>query len=212
MTQKELDNFALLDSEKVSVPNLAARRNWRDLGFAQVRGAVAVVLIVAATMKMQLLLARGEQSGAQNFAQSGVLILSALEACGEWLLAAWLLSDIANVLSTNVVMLVLPIFIAVTTGRLVFGSKDCGCFGALHVQPALTLAMDIGAFWMIYVLRPGPAADGRAEGNSKSWAQPICVALVLCGFLSTAVWMVDHGSLQRWRALSPEVIRWAIRP
>jgi hypothetical protein len=82
--------------------------------------------------------------------------------------AVWLLSGIAEVWSRRAVMLLLMVFIVAAGQRLLTGNSDCGCFGAVHVPPALTLAFDLTSLAALYLLGRAEAAAPNSRPNDDA--------------------------------------------
>jgi hypothetical protein len=120
---------------------------WHNACHAIVRASISIVLFVAVASKAVAFRTHG---GAPSSPFQDLLAI--LELLTEWLIAAWLLSGIAQDWSRRAAMLLLLVFVVVTTWRLVRGDPDCHCFGDLRVPPLLTLSFDLLALVALYGL------------------------------------------------------------
>ena len=152
-------------------------------------GVVAVVLLIAATLKQQVLLRTGMPVAAGGVRQWAVIAM-------EWTLAAWLLSGLAPTWARRAMMLLLAVYVAVTGQKLLAGAADCGCFGTLQVRPGWTFSFDAAALAAIYLFGRG-AFDGFGSSRRPHRLDRAAGALTLClavpGAL-LALSRINHGA------------------
>jgi hypothetical protein len=108
------------------------------IGFADkvLRYTLGLVLLGAVGLKV-LLLIRAPDPNAVRLSEARLSLGTELGV------ALWLLSGVAEVWSRRAVMLLLIVFMVAAAKRLLEGHSDCGCFGAVRVPPAITLAFDL---------------------------------------------------------------------
>ena len=115
-----------------------------------------LLLIVAAAMKMQQLLASCVPSWQTNplgFWESYEFFLIQIPL--EFALGVWMASGLFRKAAWIAGTLAFFGFIFVTIFKVVTGAESCGCFGQIHVDPRITLwAMDIPIFLLLAIFRP----------------------------------------------------------
>lgn len=113
--------------------------------------AVGLVLLAAAVLKgHELLTVPAANANLESWRP--FLILQA--EC-ELALAIWLLSGIFKPLAWLVTLACFGLFCCVTLYKGLSGAASCGCFGALHVNPWMTLvAVDLPAVVALGLFRP----------------------------------------------------------
>ncbi len=110
-----------------------------------------IVLLVASALKIHQLLT--EPIISKTFWESWefFLIQIPLEAG----LGIWLISGLFRKAGWLIVLIAFGGFIGVTLYKGFIGAESCGCFGAVHVNPWVTLAaVDIPIFILLVIFRP----------------------------------------------------------
>lgn len=109
------------------------------------------ILILAASLKLEMVASWQTSPGTHS-----LFIIP--ESIIEWVLGTWLLTGIAMVWARRALFVVLAIFIVVNILFVFEGSSDCGCFGNIHVHPALTLLLDV--IVLVGICLPGRIRQG----------------------------------------------------
>jgi hypothetical protein len=170
----------IIDSEHAHRP--AARRSLIGLADRISRYTLGLVLIGAVGLKVSSL---GGEVGLNNRKLAEALLIVGAELG----VAVWLLSGIAEVWSRRAAMLLLMVFMVVAAQRLLAGNNDCGCFGAVRVPPALTLAFDstsLAALFWLGRAKTGVRNDGRS-GTGRSLRIALAVGVFLGAITLLAV-------------------------
>jgi hypothetical protein len=108
----------------------------------------AVILVLAAALKVQSLVWGNDYTGAAKPPQLWSWMAAGLELG----LAAWLLSGWAAGWARRAALSLLIVFSVVSGSRLLTGAGDCGCFGAMRVHPAYSLTLDLTCLLGIWLL------------------------------------------------------------
>ncbi len=153
--------------------------------------AAGLVLVLAAGLKTGELAMLGGSTGPLDLPRW----LMGLGVAVEVLLAAWLFSQWRLRGAVGTAGIVFAGFASVAAWLWYRGSSSCGCFGPLHVPPALTLLLDLGlcaalavAWWRYrhhpVRFRPLPIATlvvaalaAGAMGGSVALSQPRVAAI-----------------------------------
>jgi len=116
-----------------------------------VTAVVGLVLIIASVLKIHQLLT--EPIISEGFWESWEFFLIQIPL--EMGLGIWLLSGLFKKAAWVVAVLAFGVFIVVTLQKALAGAESCGCFGRVHVDPWITLAMvDVTLFLAMLIFRP----------------------------------------------------------
>ncbi len=118
----------------------------------------ALVLLAAATLKLAPLL----NPERLLWLTAQERISTALVAAIEMVAAVWLISGYRPRAAWAVVVGLFMVFAAVAAAKAVAGEASCGCFGAIEVDPRVTLLID--AIVLVGLLLAGPAVGGATTG------------------------------------------------
>ncbi|HZL36735.1 MAG TPA: MauE/DoxX family redox-associated membrane protein, partial [Tepidisphaeraceae bacterium] len=124
-------------------------------GYDFVSRAFAVILLIAAGLKLQRLVVGQAALPLTRSSEEWVAIAL------EWGMAAWLLWGVGKMWARRAAMLLLAVFLCVAAWRWHAGDTDCGCFGAVAVHPAWTTALDAAMLLALWALRPLRFASER---------------------------------------------------
>ncbi len=145
---------------------------WLRRGLAL---AISAILLTSAFLKAQELASHTLAPG--DVFQNRWLILVVVE--WEFVLAAWLLSNVFKRAAWLAVTGTFCGFLAVTFFRALSGAQSCGCFGRIQVNPWITLCLDATILTLLLVLHPHWIAEIRGQWRVKRVvAAGLCVALV----------------------------------
>lgn len=133
---------------------------------------VALVLLVAATLKVWSVLP--ERGSTSWFAWNGGGILAV--AAFEWGLAVWLLSGIAKLWARRTILSTLGVFLIISAREWLSGHTDCGCFGQTPVHPGITTSFDVAALIAIGYLGHYSVLRQRNAVIKTSAGQPLQVS------------------------------------
>src|SRR5665213_1714021 len=130
-----------------------------------------------------LLVAAGFQRASLQFERSIHSHLSAADAptliaiVSEIFIAVWLFSGHAPTWARRATMLLLAVFLCTAAWRWYAGEADCGCFGAVAIHPAWTMALGavllltlLGSHWKL----PAPTMAFEAS-TARGIVGAICV-------------------------------------
>ena len=141
--------------------------------------AISAILLTSAFLKTQELASHTLAPG--DMFQNRWLILVVVE--WEFVLAAWLISNVFKRAAWLAVTGTFSGFLAVTFFRALSGEQSCGCFGRIQVNPWITLCLDATILTLLLVLHPHWIAEIRGQWRVKRVvAAGLCV--VLAGTLS----------------------------
>lgn len=163
-----------------------------DVGASRTRYAIALLLFIAAIAKAHELATRPTAEGA--FFTSRIAMTCVVEL--EIFLSIWLFGGWRRRLSWYVTFLCFGAFFTVTMQRAWAGFESCGCFGAVNVNPWVTLTVDGTIIVGLLVNKPrwttGPDRSDLASVG-RGAALFVAVGTVL------AVWMssFQSGSLSQ---------------
>jgi hypothetical protein len=167
----------------------AASRTRSVLAHSVAQNLFALALLFAASLKAREQLFRQGPATAAN-------AFSSTEIAVEWLLGLWLLSGVARVLARRAAISLLLIFIPVSGWNLLRGKSDCGCFGRVHVHPAITLALDLSALLLIWWFGRGGKAVSTPLCTTFRWGflrfNRVAVAMTVSVILPGAI-LMTHG-------------------
>ncbi|HZL28956.1 MAG TPA: MauE/DoxX family redox-associated membrane protein [Acidobacteriaceae bacterium] len=174
------------------------------------------VLLVAAGLKLESL----------QFQRTIHSHLSAADAptviaiVSEVFIAVWLFSGHAPTWARRATMLLLTVFLCTAAWRWHAGDADCGCFGAVAIHPAWTMALDavllltlLGSHWKL----PAPTMAFEAS-TARGIVGAICVfALTFLAAreyraratVEQRVVVLDSGS---WRGERFPLLDFIVRP
>ena len=125
---------------------------------------VAVVLLAAAGLKLAELLDPSRRVWLTGRQQAG----GWAGAIYELLLAAALVWGRRPGVVWAAAVATFLVFAGVAAAKAGGGAADCGCFGAVKVDPRLTLLLDLSV--LTALLAAGPAGRQAAAANAKSTA------------------------------------------
>ena len=110
-----------------------------------------LILLVASILKMHQLIT--EPIVSKTFWESWMFFVIQIPL--EFGLAIWLLSGLFRKAGWLLSVFAFGVFIAATAQKVLVGAESCGCFGAIHVNPQITLfSMDIPFFIALMIFRP----------------------------------------------------------
>lgn len=137
--------------------------------------AVSAILLTSAFLKAQELASHTLAPG--DMFQNRWLILTVVE--WEFVLAAWLISNIFKRAAWLALTGTFSGFLAVTFFRALSGEQTCGCFGRIQVNPWITLCLDATILTLLLVLHPHWIAEIRGQWRVKRVVVGgLCVILV----------------------------------
>ena len=140
-------------------------------GWRYVSWPVALLLLISVGLKAEASFPRASVESLSIWRQVGDLAIVAI----EWGIAAWILSGYEVVWARRAVLALFLILLLVAGTRAVRGQQDCGCFGRIHVNPLITIAIDAAAFiaicWCMVrnhdSLPPRPSGGGGVAEPAK---------------------------------------------
>ena len=125
---------------------------------------VALILLMAAGLKLAELLdpsqrvwLTGRQLGFGSAAAGYELLLAAALLWGRWPRAAW-----------GAAVVTFLVFAGVTAAKAGGGAADCGCFGAVKIDPRLTLLLDLAVLAALLGVGPGGRQAASAKASSAA--------------------------------------------
>ena len=167
---------------------------WSYLGYTLAQGILSVVLLIAVALKATVLEAPGNRPS-----QLVLRTLVILELLTEWFIAAWLMSGVAKLWSRRAAMLLLLLFVAVTSWRQAGGDPDCHCFGALRVPPLVTLSYDLITLFAFYSLgraavaqHPRVAKDGETTSSHSLRPLRVSFAVIVSILLPMSAFVAER--------------------
>jgi hypothetical protein len=122
------------------------------------RLAVGIFLLGAAMVKMQALLSN-------TFVVYSVFQeprLQVLAVCIEVAMSLWLFSNFSAGYARQAALLLFTVLLALSVKSGVEGQSSCGCFGAIDVNPWITVAINTGILACLLIGVPGVAAAAEA--------------------------------------------------
>ncbi len=140
--------FSAADNSAPQSPPPSAAPPGRFFTLAMI--AAALLLGFAAAMKLY-----GPMAGLSFLHKRGVA-----EACGELLLAAWLISGLLPGRAWRAAIFAYAIFFGVSVYKAFNHAPSCGCFGPARVPPWVTASVDCLMLMMLMTARPPPRPAG----------------------------------------------------
>ncbi|MCR4415723.1 MAG: hypothetical protein NUV77_25195, partial [Thermoguttaceae bacterium] len=145
---------------------------------------LGLLLVTAAGLKAHQLAT--EATVGDGIMHSRWFILTVTEC--ELLLGVWLLSGIARRASWAATVMCFVGFAVVSGYKIIEGESTCGCFGAVSVSPAQTIALDVVVLLALLVWRPLNNYSLSPQRGTVLFLVPIggvmlTVALVCCLFI-----------------------------
>ena len=125
----------------------------------------AVVLAAAAALKAAALV-QGRPPLPGAFPPG----VEAAAVSGELLLAVWLVSDLWGRAAWTVAGVAFGLFGLVSLNKALAGAATCGCFGAVPVDPRVTLGLDAGLLLALLVVGPPAATPRPRRRRAAAWA------------------------------------------
>lgn len=170
---------------------LAAKRPQAGrtaIAYTLLSSAFAIVLLVAAGLKAQALIA---ESSARPSPESWTDTARWAAIAAECLVATWLLSGIWKVWARRASLVLLTVLVSAAGWHLYRGDADCGCFGRVAVPPAWTTGLDsialVSLWWFGRARRTGAPAEGGPSGRRVRLAARVGIVAVLapCALIAT---------------------------
>jgi hypothetical protein len=137
-----------------------------------VRILLGLLLLAAAALKGHQLLT-APVTGRSVLESRGFLV-ALVEV--EFLLGVWLLSGLFRRAAWWAALACFSAFAPVALFKALSGERDCGCFGAVEVNPWLTAALDAAAVAALLAFRPRPTPDRRPGGQALHAAAAAALA------------------------------------
>lgn len=169
---------------------------WRPSGYDLVRLALAVVLLAAAALKGYQL-ATEPAFGTSLLESRWVLII--LVEC-ELLFGLWLVGNFHPRETRWLAVTCFTAFAVVSCYRGLVGAASCGCFGRLHVNPWITLSLDVAAVLSLVHFVPPLRADVDAGRYS------LRLSLARRRLVTLLVWVL-LGMPAAWGMANPRIDR-----
>ena len=163
-----------------------------------VRILFGIILIVAALLKAhQIATDLPLQAGLRGAVWPKILLVEFELAFG-----LWLLFNLYPQRTRLAAMGLALVFAGAALYRWVTGEASCGCFGQVHVHPAVTSSMDVAFAVALWIFRPQlrQGTGGAADGILRSERSPSGLrwAVYLCALLTLTIWMASEaGALGR---------------
>ena len=127
-----------------------------------------------------------------NGSTSHHLLIDLLELLMELAIGIWLISGRTARTAAQVTICLFLVFAGVSAYRGVRGDASCGCFGPVHVNPWITVTLDLFILGiMAWSMRRGIAGKPRPAGQytlRNVAALLLVVALVWMGFRGSRYW------------------------
>ncbi len=174
-------------------------------GFAQLRFGVAAILLFAAGLKAYQIATAPLPPTVQNSIFTpllellnnrhllmavvvGEMLFAAILASGVWRQWTWLLS-VLGFLAFTIISLM----------KALSGESSCGCFGAIAINPWITMTFDLVIVALLAVFRERPSWDFKLiPADRKKLAVAFAIWLLLAGpalFAMLSLKQTAHASL-----------------